>query len=85
MHPPKEGASLEVSDYLFKESPYQKEYKFFYFPEFVDNIAAIISSNINEGFLESSGGKKIRKTKKYKQFKRTKRNKTLRRYKRYKK
>lgn len=85
VHTPKKGASLEVSDYLFKESGYQKECKFFYFPEFVDNIANIISDNVNERFLGTTGGKKIRKTKKYKQFKRTKRNKTLRRYKRYKK
>ena len=49
------------------------------------NIANIISDNVNERFLGTTGGKKIRKTKKYKQFKRTKRNKTLRRYKRYKK
>ena len=94
VHPPKKGASLEVSDYLFKESDYQKEYKFFYFPEFVDNIAAIISSNINEGFLESSGGKKIKRTKKtkrykeYNSFRRRKlfrRNKTAKMYQRYKK
>ena len=74
-----------------KESSYQKEYKFFYFPEFVDNISAIISSNINERFLESYGGKKIKKTKRYRQYKSSRRrklfrrNKTAKMYQRYKK
>ena len=94
VHPAKKGASLEVSDYIFKESSYQKEFKFFYFPEFVNNITAIISSNINEEFLESSGGKKIKKTKKNKRHKEYKgsrrkksfrRNKTAKMHQRYKK
>ena len=91
VHTPKEGASLEVSDYLFKDSGNQKLYNFVYFPEFVDNISGIISDNINENFLRSSGGKKIRKTKRYKQHKSSRRrnpfrrNKTAKMYRRYKK
>jgi hypothetical protein len=91
VHTPKKGASLEVSDYLFKESGHQKECKFFYFPEFVDDIADIISDNINERFLGSTGGKKIKRTRRIRRYKGSRRrksfrkNKTAKMHQRYKK
>ena len=67
IHPPEEGARLEIADYLFNDSGFQKEYKFYYFPEFVNNVNQIILANEeNTGSCSISGGKKIRRTKKNK-------------------
>lgn len=67
---PEEGARLEITDYLFNDSGFQKEYKFYYFPEFVNNINQIILDNEEENTSSCtiSGGKKIR-TKKNKKSK----------------
>jgi len=68
IHPPEEGARLEIADYLFNDSGFQKEYKFYYFPEFVNNVNQIILDNEEENTSSCtiSGGKKIRRTKKNK-------------------
>lgn len=67
---PEEGARLEITDYLFNDSGFQKEYKFYYFPEFVNNVNQIILDNEEENTSSCtiSGGKKIR-TKKNKKSK----------------
>ena len=70
---PEKGANLEISDYYFKETTEedQKEYKFFYFPEFVNNINQIIKRVEDETF----GGRKIKKTKKNKKSRKNKKSK----------